>query len=102
MSTVNVLVACGSGLCTSSVIEYRLQEIAEQAGVDINITKTTLGLLDVYFDSNDMIVAACDYSGDTGGLPKVVATSIISGIGEEQFEEDFVKLIKEIAEKKNN
>ena len=101
MGTVNVLVACGSGLCTSSVIEYRLQEIAEEAGVDINITKTTLGLLDVYFDSNDMIVAACDYSGDTGGLPKVVATSIISGIGEEEFEKNFIALVKEIAEKKS-
>ena len=100
MGTVNIIVACGSGLCTSSVIEYRLQEIAEENGISVNITKTTLSTLDIFFDTHDMVVAACDYSGDTGGLPKVVATSIISGIGEDEFEKEFVKLAKEIAEKK--
>lgn len=95
---VKIVVACGSGIATSTLIEQRLLEIAEEEGIAVNISKTVLGSLPGVLQETDLIVTSSDYQGDTQGIPILCGISVITGIGEEKFVQRFVETLRKLTE----
>ncbi|MFP3156240.1 hypothetical protein LQZ18_17790 [Lachnospiraceae bacterium ZAX-1] len=93
---VNVLVACGSGLVTSAIVENELYTIAENNGVKIKITKVGMTSIDSWIRQNELLVSTSKYQGDTYGIPSLAGNSLLSGIGKEEFETEFIATVKEI------
>ncbi|MCD3065267.1 PTS galactitol transporter subunit IIB, partial [Salmonella enterica subsp. enterica serovar Enteritidis] len=55
-SEVKVLVACGSGIATSTVAQEKVREILRDAKIPAKITKGTVGQLPVLQDGVDVIM----------------------------------------------
>ena len=55
-SEVKVLVACGSGIATSTVAQEKVREILRDAKIPAKITKGTVGQLPVLQDGVNVIM----------------------------------------------
>ncbi len=97
---VNIVVACGSGIATSTVVELRLREIVEEAKIEADIKKVTINDLEGLVWDADLIVVTSKYTSDNLKIKVLSGTSLLTGIGEESFIETFVDSIKEIEKNK--
>ena len=92
--TVNVVVACGSGIATSTVVEQRLKDIAEDYNLDINLKKTSMSGLEGMLADADLVVVTSRYSNDDVKVKILSGTSLLTGIGEDIFIDKFVEAVK--------
>ena len=93
---VNVVVACGSGIATSTVVEQRLKDIAEDYNLDINLKKTSMSGLEGILSDADLVVVTSRYSNDDVKVKILSGTSLLTGIGEDTFIDKFVEAVKEV------
>lgn len=91
-----ILIICGTGIATSTVVGEKIKEIAEKENikVDINQAKVSEAVKEVENSDYDFLVSTTSFSGDVD-LPVINATPIVTGIGEEEVE-------AEIKEQLNN
>lgn len=97
---INVLVSCGSGLVTSSLVEDSLKEIAIKEGFDLNFIKVGMTGISSFIEEADILVSTSKYTEDIGDKPALAANSLLSGIGIDEFRLEFVNAIREIERKK--
>ncbi|MBS7009596.1 PTS sugar transporter subunit IIB [Anaerostipes sp.] len=76
---VKVIVACGSGIATSTVAANNIQEIFDELGVSVQITKCSMSELSSYSDGMDIIFVTNNYR-DEMHCPVINVTSFITGI----------------------
>lgn len=96
--TVKLLIACGSGIVTSTILEQRLIEIANEENLDISIRKIGMTALDNWINEVDLVVTTSRYNGDQTNVKIMSGTSVITGIGEEKFVQEFIQTVKELQE----
>jgi galactitol PTS system EIIB component len=89
MRPVRILIACGSGIATSTVAQERVKEILADEGIKAVITKGTVGQLPALQDSVDVIFLTTRYNKPVS-KPVVSVFGLISGINEEQTIADVV------------
>ncbi|MFZ7119537.1 MAG: hypothetical protein ACOWWH_01120 [Eubacteriaceae bacterium] len=94
--TVKLLIACGSGIVTSTILEQRLIEIADDENLDISIRKIGMTALDNWINEVDLVVTTSRYNGDHTNVKIMSGTSVITGIGEEKFVQEFIQTVKEL------
>lgn len=82
-----VLIICGTGIATSTVVATKVREHLEDVGVAATVSQgKVMDLLNGEVDA-DLIVATTDVP-DSVTVPVVAALKLLIGIGEEQvFEE---------------
>ena len=93
---IKVIVACGSGVATSTVVEQRLKDIVEDNNLDVILTKTSMSSLEGMLSEADIVVVTSRYSNDNTLVPIISATALLTGIGEEVFIEKFINTVKEL------
>ena len=93
---VNVLVSCGSGLVTSTLVANELMTIAEENHLDIKITKVGMTGIEGFLPGTDILISTGGYDVDTQGVPVMASNPLISGIGEEEFKKEFIELVKAV------
>ncbi len=91
-----VLIICGTGIATSTVVGEKIKEIADNEGVevDLNQAKVTEAKKEVENAEYDFLVTTTSFSYDVD-LPVINATAMISGIGEEEVEEEISAKLNE-------
>jgi len=94
--TVRLLLACGSGIVTSTILEQKLKEVAEQEKLDITIRKVGITALENWIGDSDLVITTCKYNGEERDVKIMSGAAVISGIGEEKFVEDFIQIVKEL------
>jgi PTS system galactitol-specific IIB component len=92
---IEVMVACGSGIATSTVAANEIQEIFDELDLRVNITKGTI--IDIPSKEKDMdiIFVTNNYREETH-CPVINVTSFITGIRKEQTKNKIKQTVMEI------
>jgi galactitol PTS system EIIB component len=88
---------CGAGLATSTWIATKLTESLGERGLDVDISEVKIMDLSLSAGNYDLIVSASNL-GDVYGVPVVVSTSILTGIGFEDTIDEIVRILTETEE----
>ena len=83
---------CGAGLATSTWIATKLAEILAERGIEAEITEVKIMDLSLSASNYDLIVSASAL-GDVYGVPVVVSTSILTGVGLDDTVEEIVHIL---------
>jgi PTS system galactitol-specific IIB component len=73
MKTYRILVACGTGIATSTVIADRIKNICEKAGFKVSVEQCKVTQVEGLAKTFDLIVASTQ-------IPKTITTPYISGL----------------------
>ncbi len=87
-----IVVACGTGMATSTIIAEKIRGILEQEGIKYSITQCILGEIGSYAASADLIVTSMKVQ-ETYAAPVVVGTPFIVGINEEMAKEKILEIL---------
>ena len=94
-SEVKVLIACGSGIATSTVAQEKVKEILRDAKIPAKITKGTVGQLPVLQDGVDVIMLTTRY-GKPLNKPVIQVFGLISGINEHALAEEVSSTCRDV------
>jgi len=92
---VKLLIACGSGIATSSVAAEEVKTICKEEGIDIEILKTNMQGLGSMQDNADIVLCTNNYKGKLR-KPCLSIFGLIAGINVDKIRNDLVRLIKEV------
>lgn len=102
MSKIKILVACGSGIATSTLAVSVVEELCKDNNIPADIIKSSMHEIESYASSVDVILTTNKFSKELG-VPIVNVVAFISGINEEKVKEDVKNLlIKLVEEKRGN
>ena len=76
-----VLVACGTGIATSTHVANRLAREFEARGLDVVITQCRVSEVNAYASDVDVIVSTAQVA-QQDGVPVVSGVPFLTGIGE--------------------
>lgn len=98
MKEISILSICGSGAVTSSIVAAKLKDKLHEKGCRASATeaKPTEALHYAQSKRFDILVHTSPLPKGDYGIPCVNAFACITGIGEEQFFEDFFKAVESI------
>ena len=96
MRELNVLVACGGGIATSTYAANEIAIIAKENNVSIKITKSPLQNVPAIAKDYDICFTTSKYSKDVG-KEIVQVNGLITGIGEDEVAELIAKRLKALS-----
>ena len=96
MRELNVLVACGGGIATSTYAANEIAKIAKENNVSIKITKSPLQKVPAIAKDYDICFTTSKYSKDVG-KEIVQVNGLITGIGEDEVAELIAKRLKALS-----
>lgn len=79
-----VLVACGNGIATSTVVATKIREKCEENGVAVMVNQCKLLEVEVKADDYDLLVTTGKFTGGKVNIPVIGAISLLTGMGEEE------------------
>ncbi|WP_321434344.1 PTS sugar transporter subunit IIB [Trichococcus flocculiformis] len=88
-----VLVACGNGIATSTVVASKIREYAENAGVIIKTEQCKLMEVPGKADNYDLVVTTGQFGGQVN-TPVVGGLSLLTGIGKENTLKEILGYLK--------
>lgn len=92
---VKVLVACGSGVATSTIAQEAIKEIAKDAGVPIRITKGTIAEVPAKQSTVDVVFTTANYRKPLE-KPHMSVFGLVSGVGADKVKKDVADLLKKV------
>lgn len=89
-----ILVACGTGMATSTAAAESLRESLEEQGISVEISQCKVSELKSQVDSFEphAIVTTAKVSDDFG-IPVFSGQPFLTGIGEEEVVEDIARAV---------
>lgn len=97
MKTYRILVACGSGIATSTVIATRVKELCEANGYTVNVQQVKITEVEGLAADFDLIVASTRVP-DTVKTPNVFAINYLTGINKEGVDAEVLAELKKLDE----
>lgn len=92
---LSVLVACGSGVATSTVAQEAVKQICKDAGIPVKIIKSTMSEIQSKQDDVDVIMVTTNYRKPVT-KPLIKVFGLISGIGEDKIKEEIISTCKSL------
>lgn len=86
---LTILVACGSGVATSTVAQEAVKKICKKEGIPVKIIKSTMSEIQSKQNSVDVIMVTTNYRKPVT-KPLIKVFGLISGIGKEKIEEQII------------
>ena len=77
----HILVACGNGIATSTVVASKIKTILAEKGVDVETTQTKLMEVPGKVENYDLLVTTGQFEGKTHGVPYIHGLPLLTGIG---------------------
>ncbi len=90
----NVLVACGNGIATSTVVASKIREACEENGIPVNVTQCKLLEVESKAGNFDLLVTTGKFTGGDVKVPVIGAISLLTGIGEEDTLNEIIEALK--------
>lgn len=93
---IKILSICGSGVVTSSMVANKLVDLFSEKGYDASTVEANPSELEGYCmrEKFDFIAYASPI-GDNCGVPALNAIGLITGMGEDEFMESALKILKD-------
>lgn len=92
---INILVACGSGVATSTLAAGEVTKICEENNIPFTISKCSMTELQNQIPGKDVVLTTNNYRGDLP-IPHMSITAFITGINEDKLREKLKTLLLEI------
>ena len=89
-----VLVACGNGIATSTVVATKIKEACEVNGVPVMVSQCKLLVVESKYKDYDLLVTTGKFTGGEVTIPTIGAISLLTGIGEEDTINEILENIK--------
>lgn len=89
-----ILVACGNGIATSTVVATKVREYLSSKGVEATTTQTKLMEVPSKVQDYDLLITTGQFEGQTGDTPVVKGMPILTGIGVDQTMEEILTILK--------
>lgn len=89
-----VLVACGNGIATSTVVASKIREACEEAGIDVSVSQCKLLEVKSQAADYDLLVTSGMFTGGEANIPVIGAISLLTGVGEEETIEEILMHLK--------
>lgn len=89
-----ILVACGNGIATSTVVSTKIREKCEENGVAVLVSQCKLLEVDSKAEDYDLLVTTGKFSGGNVAIPVVGAISLLTGINEEETLDEILSYVK--------
>ncbi|HHV39056.1 MAG TPA: PTS sugar transporter subunit IIB [Tepidimicrobium sp.] len=96
MKKVKILVACATGVATSTIVTERIHEICKANGINAEIVRSNIGQIPSHAADVDIIMPTTNYSSDDIDKPIINALAFITGINEDQVIEQLLEAIEEL------
>lgn len=90
-----ILVACGNGIATSTMVTMKIKKALEDANLKANFTQCKLMEIPSKAPGHDLIVTTGKYDHADFEIPVVNAVSLLSGIGADATLDEILNYIKE-------
>lgn len=94
---VKVLVACGSGVATSTIAQEEIKEIAKTAGVKIRLMKGTIAEVPTKQKDVDVVFTTANYRNPLE-KPHLSVFGLVSGLNKEATKKKVAELLQKISE----
>ncbi len=89
-----VLVACGNGIATSTVVATKIKEACEVNGIPVMVSQCKLLEVESKYKDYDLLVTTGKFTGGEVTIPTIGAISLLTGIGEEDTINEILENIK--------
>ena len=90
-----ILVACGNGIATSTMVVMKIKRALEENGLQATITQCKLMEIPSKESNQDVIVATGKYDNPNITKPVINAISLLSGVGADKTIAEIISFIKE-------
>lgn len=91
----NILVACGNGVATSTMVASKVRDAIEQNGLKANVSQCKLLEVPSKQESYDLIVATGKFDNESVTKPIISGMPLLTGIGAEEVLNKIIDFIKE-------
>ncbi|MBU2700204.1 PTS system galactitol-specific IIB component [Sporomusaceae bacterium BoRhaA] len=89
-----VLVACGNGIATSTVVAQKIREACEEKRLSVSVSQCKLLEVESKAEDYDLLVTTGKFAGGNVNIPVIGAIALLTGIGEEETIEKIINAIK--------
>lgn len=90
-SKLQIIVACGSGVATSTIAADGVKEVLKDLGIqNYNITKTSMTELPSLVEGADVILTTNNYKSDE--KPSLNVMGFVTGINEERLKSQLAEI----------
>ncbi|HZG71641.1 MAG TPA: PTS sugar transporter subunit IIB [Chondromyces sp.] len=93
MAKKQVLVACGAGIATSTVVNKAIEEIAKENNIDVNLIQIKIAEVGAYEDTADLLVTTAMTKKEYR-FPVINARNFLTGIGIEDTKKQILEELK--------
>lgn len=90
-----ILVACGNGIATSTVVATKVKNYLAEHGVQAETTQTKLMEVPGKVAGYDLLITTGQFDGQTAGVPTVKGMPILTGIGADETMQSILDIVKE-------
>ena len=95
MKEYRVLVACGSGIATSTVIATRVRELLEEHGYACKVEQRKITEVEGLAPDYDLIVSSTRVP-ETVKIPAVFAINYLTGVNKNATDEEILNIVKQL------
>ena len=88
-----IIIACGYGIATSTIISSRVTELLDQHHISYDLIQCSLQEIDSYVSEADLIITSMDLQ-KSFPIPKITAISFLTSIGDKETEEAILQALK--------
>lgn len=99
---LNLVVACGGGIFTTTVVTDQIKEILRKEKIQFNVTPAKITQIANLADMDLIVVTGKTQSKNVNNIPIMLGISLLTGVGAEQFTAEFLKKVQEIEEAKKH
>ncbi|MGP4062883.1 PTS sugar transporter subunit IIB [Halobacillus litoralis] len=93
MAKKQVLVACGAGIATSTVVNGAIEEMAKEHNLDVDLAQIKIAEVGSYVDTADLLVTTAMTQKDYP-FPVINARSFLTGIGTEDTKKEILTALQ--------
>ena len=89
-----ILVACGNGIATSTVVAMKIKDRCEAEGIAVSVSQCKVTEVRGKAEDYDLIVTSGKFQDDTVKIPIIGAIALLTGINEEATLDQIVGQLK--------
>ncbi len=88
-----ILIACGNGIATSTVVATKIREFLKDNGVDVMTSQCKLMEVPGKVEGFDLLVTTGQFEGQTKGVPILKGMPLLLGIGAEDLLNEILEIV---------
>lgn len=100
--TVRLVVACGGGIFTTTVVTDRIKEILWKEKIRYTITPAKITEIANISDVDLIVVTGKTNTKNVNNIPVMIGMPLFTGVGAEEFTAHFLKEVRRIEEEKKS